>query len=143
MSKLSERIKEYMAEREINQTVLANATGVKPANVSQILSGLYTPQYSYFIALLYYFNCSADYLLGLTDIHTEQPLHSVPKFSERLFYILQEHNISRYRLSIDLKISSSVIHKWIHGVSEPSTDTLILLSRYFDCSVDYLIGRIR
>jgi len=54
---------------------------------------------------------------------------------------LKELKISQEQLKRDLNVSSSVIYKWISGKSEPSTTSLIRLACYFECSVDYLIGR--
>ncbi|MBQ8394052.1 MAG: helix-turn-helix transcriptional regulator [Clostridia bacterium] len=143
MSKLSNRLQEYMREQELTQVDLAKATGINRPNISEFLSGKHTPSYESFVTLLYYFECSADYLLGLTDIHTEEPLHPVPPFQERLRAMLKERKITQARLIKELPVSSSVLYKWLAGINQPSTDTLLRLASYFDCSVDYLIGRIR
>ena len=143
MSKLSQRLQEYMQEQNISQSALAKETGINRSNISEFLSDKHTPSYAYFTALLYYFNCSADYLLGLTDIHTEECLHTLPPFSERLRAMLTERKISQMQLIKELPVSASVLYKWLSGNAQPSTDTLIRLAAYFECSVDYLIGRVK
>lgn len=143
MSKLSERLKEYLEERQISQKELAEATNISPSNISDFLSEKHIPNYKNFISLLYFFNCSADYLLGLKDIHTEETLHPVPPFSERLRTMLKERNISQAKLIRELPVSSSLVYKWLKGLNEPLSDHLVRLSVYFDCTVDYLIGRVR
>ena len=99
MSKLSIRLKEYMEERGINQSELAKATKIKRSNISEFLTDKHTPSFENFISLLLFFNCSADYLLGLTDIHTEEPLHPIPPFGERLRSILAERSITQAKLT--------------------------------------------
>lgn len=143
MSKLSIRLKEYMDERGVDQSTLAVALNIERSNISEFLSGKHFPSFEAFVALLYYFNCSADYLLGLTDIHTEETLHEVPPFGERLRTLLKAGNISQARLIRELPISSAVPYKWISGKNFPSVESLMRLAEYLDCSVDYLIGRIR
>ena len=143
MSKLPIRLKEYMEERGVDQSTLANAIHIERSNVSEFLSGKHTPSFEAFISLLYYFNCSADYLLGLTDIHTEEPLHEVPPFGLRLRALLKANNVSQAQLIKELPVSSAVPYKWLSGKNFPSIESLIRLAEYLDCSVDYLIGRIR
>lgn len=143
MSKLSIRLKEYMEERGVDQSALATAIQVERSNVSEFLSGKHSPSFEAFVSLLYYFNCSADYLLGLTDIHTEEPLHEVLPFGERLRELLNTQKISQAQLIRELPVSSAVPYKWLSGKNFPSMESLIRLAQYLDCSVDYLIGRVR
>ena len=143
MSKLSIRLKEYMEESAIDQSALATAIKVERSNISEFLSGKHLPSFEAFVSLLYFFNCSADYLLGLTDMHTEEPLHEVPPFGERLRALLKAQKISQAQLIRELPISSAVPYKWLSGKNFPSVESLIRLAEYLDCSVDYLIGRVR
>ncbi|MBQ8685831.1 MAG: helix-turn-helix transcriptional regulator, partial [Clostridia bacterium] len=126
-----------------NQTSLAEATGIEHTNISDFLADIHMPSYDNFVRLLYAFRCSADYLLGETEIHTEEPLHEALPFHERLRFILKSHGISQEKLKRDLPVSSSVVYKWLKGISRPSMERLIALARYFGCSIDYLIGRTR
>ena len=143
MSKLSERLKEYMEERDINQCNLAKATNIVRSNISEFLCEKHTPSYKNFVALLDFFNCSADYLLGLVDYPTEEPLHPVAPFGERLRFIMKTQKVKQKDLIENLPVSSSVLYKWLAGKSQPSTETLVRLANYFECSVDFLIGRIK
>ena len=143
MSKLSKRITEFMIELNLNAPQLAKELGVDRTDINRFLRGERTPNYSCFINMLYYFNCSADYLLGLTDMHTEEPLHEVPIFSERLRWLLKEQRISQAHLIRELPVSSAVPYKWLSGKNFPSMESLIRLAQYLDCSVDFLIGRVR
>ena len=93
MSKLSERLKEYMQEHELSQVKLSELTGIKNTNISDFLVGNHLPSYENFIRLLYFFNCSADYLLGLVDLPTEETLREVPPFHLQLRRLLKEHGV--------------------------------------------------
>ena len=143
MSKFSERLKECMQELGVNQSQLAERTGIQHTNISDFLSNKHLPSYENLMKLLQTFDCSADYLLGLTEIHTEEKLYPPLLFSERLRFLLQNYQISQERLKRELPVSGSVLYKWVSGKSTPSTESLLRLANYFQCPVDYLLGRIR
>ena len=143
MSKLNERIQEYLQELEINQLTLSKRTGIRHSNISDFIRENHTPSYKNFVKLLYAFDCSADYLLGRSEIHTEEPLYPVLDFGQRLREFLLVNKIPQERLKRELSLSGSVLYKWLSGKSQPSVESLIMLADYFHCSVDYLIGRIR
>ncbi len=141
--KITERLTELMEEAGLTQTQLANETGISVGNISNFLSGVHTPSFDAFVKLLYRFECSADFLLGLTEFHTNETLHPVLPFHKRFREVLKERNVSQNKLRIGLQISTSVIYKWISGKSLPLLESLIRIADFLDCSVDYLIGRVR
>ena len=143
MSKLPERLKEYMEERGLTQLALSKATDIYNTNISDFLAGIHLPSYENFIRLLYFFDCSADYLLGLVDLPTEEKLYPVPPFHTRLRWLLKEHGISQGKLQKTLPVSSSGLYGWLSGKQLPTLPSLIRLAEYFNCSVDLLIGRVR
>ncbi len=143
MSKLSERLKEYMDERGFHQLALERETGIRHTNVSDYLSGKHLPSYAHLLALAELFDCSIDYLLGLTELPSEEKLLPALPFDKRLRALLNECGISQERLKRELPVSASVLYKWLSGKSQPSAESLIRLANYLDFSVDYLIGRIR
>ena len=141
MSNFVEKLKEMMADENLTQIELSKRTGIIHTTLSGLLSGKHTPNYKSFVNIMLYFDCSADYLLGLTEIHTEEKLYMPVAFNQNLRKILGEKEISQEKLKRDLSISGSVLFKWLKGRAQPSMHSLIELARYFDCSVDYLIGR--
>ena len=60
--------------------------------------------------------------------------------SERLKELRIEKNISQMQLSMDTGLSQSAIARWELGKSEPTASALIILSKYFGESTDYLLG---
>ena len=60
----------------------------------------------------------------------------------RLKELIQASGKQHIRLSKDLGISKQKISHWQTGYSEPCIDDLILLARYFDVSVDYIVGNV-
>ena len=62
------------------------------------------------------------------------------KIKERLNELLEEKNITPYKLSIDLSVSRSVVHYWLTGKTTPNADYIIKLCEYFGVSSDFLLG---
>lgn len=62
--------------------------------------------------------------------------------TERILKILEERNITAYRLSKEIGISLSLPSKWKEKPSSKvSSEILVSIADYLDCSVDYLLGR--
>ena len=62
-------------------------------------------------------------------------------FKERLKELRTERNITQQELGKLVNMSKMAISHWEKGHSEPSISQLIILSNYFEVSVDYLIGK--
>ena len=87
-----------------------------------------------------YFECSIDYLLGLEEANNLKFSHT-PPFDRTFGKLLEDKNLTRYQLNKHTKISNSRIDDWYHGRRLPSIDNLIILAKYFDCSIDTLLAR--
>ena len=62
------------------------------------------------------------------------------KFQERLKELRIEKKSSQAEIGKLLNMSKMAVSHWEKGNSEPSIEQLKILARYFDVSVDYLIG---
>jgi len=62
------------------------------------------------------------------------------KIAERLKELIEEKDITPYKLSTDLGISKSVVHYWLTGKTTPTADYIIKLCEYFSVSADFLLG---
>ena len=60
-------------------------------------------------------------------------------FKDRLLELSNGTKISK--IVADLNLSSGIFYQWKNGVQNPSLDYLIKLANYFECSLDYLLGR--
>ncbi|MFR0018625.1 MAG: helix-turn-helix domain-containing protein [Paraclostridium sp.] len=61
-------------------------------------------------------------------------------FNERLRNLRKEKQITIEQLANDLGSAKSTISRYENGLRDPKKDFLELLSKYFDVSVDYLLG---
>lgn len=143
LSKLSESLKELMAEHNLNQVALAAKLGSGRTKFSDILNAKNAPNYNTFVKLIEYFNCSADFLLGLKEYPCEDVQYKpVQAFSERLRDMFSNSGTSQYAFVKQTKTSWSVLYNWLTGKTLPSVDNLVKVANYFSCSVDYLLGRV-
>ena len=141
LSVFVERLNEYMSEHDLNASTLAPKIKFSRVTISELLNEAHAPSTEIIVALVEYFNCSADYLLGLVDYPRTTEFKPIKPFGETLRKCLKESGKSEYRLQKDLNVSSSLTYRWLNNKALPKIDSLIKLKHYFGCSIDYLLGR--
>ena len=62
-------------------------------------------------------------------------------FGERLKELREEKNMFATQLAKILEVESATISNWEKDIRTPKKDMLIKIADYFDCSLDYLVGR--
>lgn len=64
------------------------------------------------------------------------------RFIERLKELMKDHNIDVSDLSKILQLPfDTPIYSWLNGEYYPTLDRLIAMANYFQCSLEYLLGR--
>lgn len=61
-------------------------------------------------------------------------------FWDRFYELCCSKNKKPNPVGKELGISSAVLTKWKNGVSYPNGEILIKIAKYFNCSIDYLVG---
>ena len=64
------------------------------------------------------------------------------KFNEKLLSIRKKKGLSQEELGMELQVSRQTISKWGSGQSYPDFQKLVLLSDYFDMTLDELVKDI-
>lgn len=62
-------------------------------------------------------------------------------FWERFYKLCIQHGTKPNPVGKVIGISSGIITKWKTEATLPSGDLLLKIADYFDCSIDYLLGR--
>lgn len=62
------------------------------------------------------------------------------KFNDRMKRLRKNKGLSQQNLADLLKVSQVAVAHWESGNREPNIDTIIKLSKYFNVSVDWLLG---
>lgn len=64
------------------------------------------------------------------------------KFNEKLLSIRKSKGLSQEELGMELQVSRQTISKWEAGLSYPDFQKLVMLSDYFDMTLDELVKDI-
>lgn len=143
LSKVPERLKELMFDKGINAPKLAEDLDMGSNTITRYLQGIRMPNYYTLLALVDYFHCSADFLLGLDEQpRYESTFIAAPSFAMQFRKAMDDCKVSQYALQKKTKISWNSIHKWLKGERVPYADSLIKIALALDCTVDFLLGRI-
>lgn len=59
---------------------------------------------------------------------------------ERFMQLLQENNITAYRVSKDTGVTQTTLSDWKTGRATPRAATLQKIADYFSVSIDWLVG---
>ena len=62
------------------------------------------------------------------------------KFKDNLKLLRQEKGIGQVELAQKLGVSKGIISLWENGLREPTMNSLIEMAKFFDVSIDYLVG---
>lgn len=62
-------------------------------------------------------------------------------FTEIFVQILQEKNLTAYKVAKETSISQGLMNEYKNGVKLPTLQNAVKIADYLDCSVDYLLGR--
>ncbi len=141
LSIFADRLLDLMIDADIKSPKLANAIGVHRTTITRYLSGKKIPSVNSIILLSDYFNCTADYLLGLVEQNTGTPFKQCPPFDIQIKFLLDKFKMTAYKLSQKTDIDLNLIYNWKNGLYTPTIDNIILLSEKLDCSVDFVLGR--
>ena len=61
-------------------------------------------------------------------------------FWERFSGLCNDHKLKPNPVASEIGIASGTLSKWKEGKTFPNGETLIKISKYFGCSIDYLLG---
>jgi transcriptional regulator with XRE-family HTH domain len=141
MSIFAERLSELLFEKELNAPALAKILGCGQNTINRYLSGNNTPSVNMLLRLADYFQCSSDFLLGLEAENYAHSFNPCPPFRERLPFLCRRFGRTKYALQKGTGIPESAIYNWQRGDSTPSLDNVVKIAEFFDCTVDFVLGR--
>ena len=61
-------------------------------------------------------------------------------FCEKLKELRIEKGIGQVELAKAVNVSKGIISLWENGLREPKLSNLIVLAKFFEVSIDYLVG---
>ena len=132
------------ATPNVTRADLAEYLGVSAVAIGQYYNGDALPSMDNLIKIAKYFNVSTDYLL---DTDWNKKINSNFKgrdgiFAKRLRELIRTKGIKHGDLADKkvLNVSRQAVGQYCNGTALPPADKIVILARYFDVSVDYLLG---
>lgn len=136
-----ERLSEFLIDYEMKPASLAKEIGVDRKIISRYMSGTRYPDFSMALRLSAYFHCSIDFLLGRSDTGASFDPLPAPPFAERIEYVISFFGKTKYKVAKDTSISESTLYNWKFNRSSPTLENIITLADYFECSIEFILGR--
>ena len=62
------------------------------------------------------------------------------EFKDNLKLLRQEQNLGQVELAKQLGVSNGIISLWENGLREPNMYSLIILAKFFNITIDELVG---
>lgn len=137
----AERLADLFFENKLNAIMVAQAIGVSKSTVYRYLNAERMPGVEMLTKLADYFGCTLGFLIGADHENYATNFGKCPPFSERLRSLLKEYRVTKYKLTRATGIPESIVYTWQNGQSQPNIESVIKLAEYFNCSVDYILGR--
>ena len=141
LSKFSERLSELIFEAGLNAHTFASKLGCGENTIYAYIQRKRFPTLKMLVLIADYFECSADFLLGLEEENYSRYYEKCPSFRERFPALLSQCGISQYRLEKETKISHSTMVCWKNGKKEPTVESIVRISAALDRTVDFVLGR--
>ena len=140
MFSFSEILKDLILENGKSLRNIGLESGIPHSQLSRYIRNT-IPKVEVSIKLAKYFNCTLDYLFGLTDERKRfENKYDFSKFISRYQKLLEENNTTHWKFSHQVNISESSIRQWKKG-QIPKMETIIIIAENLSTSIDYLLGK--
>ena len=139
MNNFQERLQDLLTEHNISRLKLSKLIGVSSTTINGYFNNNYFPNINIAIKMTSCFKCSLDYLFGLSDIENNKNKNE-KSFIETFDELLKQSNKPISKTLREMNMSEYNYYRWKDG-KFPKTANLLSIAKYFDCSLDYLVGR--
>ena len=140
MNDFQERLQELLVENNLSRLQLSKILNISSTTINGYFNNNYYPKIEIAISMSIYFNCSLDFLFGLSDVKNNV-IHNKNTFFQNFNNLIKLSGISIAQTMKNLKMSEYNYYRWRDGLL-PKTVNLIDIAKYFDISVDYLLGNL-
>jgi len=138
MNNFRERLDDLLIENNMSKNQLASQINVSPETIYGYYKKNLLPEIKIAKRIADLFNCSLDYLFGLTDQLTNNDVNTL-SFADTIKKLIKNNHKSVEKTMKELNISDRTYYRWQSGESKPLTSVIIALAKYFDVSIDYLV----
>jgi len=138
----SDILEDLIQEKNISLRKISQMTNLSAMQLSKYLHGS-IPNINSALILANYFNCSLDYLFGLSNIKKSIDYNNfeLNKFITRYEKLLIKNNTNNCKFSRKCDFSESLLRYWKNG-GLPKMENIIKIATNLGTSIEYLIGRV-
>ena len=137
-NEFQERLQDLLIENSLSRLQLAKKIGVTSETINGYFNRNLYPEIKIADKMAKFFNCSLDYLFGLSEDVKNGDKNNLT-FIETLDKLMKDNNLSIAKTMKNLNMSEYNYYRWKKG-TKPLTSVLIVLAKYFNVSVDYLVA---
>ena len=138
MNNFKDRLDDFLIEHNMSKNQLAIQINVSPETIYGYYKKNLLPEIQIAKRIADLFNCSLDYLFGLSDQNNKEKNNL--SFPDTIKKLIKDNHKSVEKTMKELNISDRTYYRWQSGESKPLTSVIIALAKYFDVSVDYLVA---
>ena len=140
MYNIAETLKDLIFESGKSIRTIGFESGIPDSQLCRYIRTT-IPQYEISLKLAKYFDCSLDYLFGLSETKGKfYDKYDITKFVPRYLKLLEENQTTHWKVSHKFNVSESGLRKWKHGVI-PKMETIAEIAENLGSSIDYLCGK--
>lgn len=141
MTKFAGILEELIFESGKDHKTIATELEISASCLTDYIKHETLPNISNLIKIADYFQRSTDFLLGREEDNKTLAFKSCPPFSERLEVLIQKYNCTSYKIYTKAEVPKSRYYDWKNGKRVPTVENIIKLADFFDCRVDFILGR--
>ena len=142
MEIFAERLKEFLIENNLSRLQLSKEVNVHHETINCYFNDNLYPNIFTAIRIANYFNCSLDYLMGLSEDYANNEKNEL-SFVQTLKNLLKVNGLSPEKLMQELNMSDANYYRWQRGKTKPAMTSIIAIAKYFDVSIDYLVSEYK
>lgn len=142
-NKFVETFSDLFLKTELSKKAFADKVGIKHSQISRYLTGT-SPKLSTVAKICDFFNCSIDYITGLTDDFCYKNLKK--GINSKAFYdeyckLLNLNKTTHYKLAKQGLVCETRLSSWKLG-KLPEFETIFNIAYELGGSIDKMLGRI-
>ena len=135
MNKFQERLQDLLVENELSRLQLSKKIGISFETLNGYFNKGFYPELSVAIKIADYFDCSLQYLIGLTEDYQTNDKNDL-SFIDTIKKLLNENNLSIEKLMKALDMSESNYYRWKNQNNKPAMQSLIAIANFFDVTIE-------